>query len=447
MTTDIQFDYANAMLDAQELEQLEPQVLLAHQQLHQHTGAGANFLGWVDWPFNYDREEFHRVKQAAETIAQQANILVVIGVGGSYLGSRAVIEMLTNLFYAHLPTQKRKFPVVYYLGHHLSSNYMADLLELIEDHEVAINVVSKSGTTAEPALAFRVLRAYMEKRYGVEGARRRIYVTTDAEKGALKQLADEKKYETFTIPDDVGGRFSVLTTVGLLPIAVAGIDIEELMAGAQAGVNAYRNPAISRNICYQYAAIRNLLYKKGKNNELLVNYHPQMTFFCEWWKQLFGESEGKDQKGILPSSVNFTTDLHAMGQYIQEGRRHLFETVIFVNRSSKPVMIPEDQQNRDGMNQLAGKDYDFVNRKAYEGTLLAHVDGGVPNLAITLEQLTACAVGELIYFFEKACGLSGYLLGVNPFNQPGVEAYKKNMYALLGLPGYERLKGQLENRL
>ncbi|MBH8598102.1 MULTISPECIES: glucose-6-phosphate isomerase [unclassified Thermoactinomyces] len=445
----IQFDYSSAtvFMNEHELMQMQPAIRMAHDLLHNGTGAGSDFLGWVNLPFQYDKEEYARIKKAAAKIQSDSDALVVIGIGGSYLGARAAIEMLSHTFYNELPKDKRRTPQIYFAGNHISSTYLAHLLEHLEGKEVSVNVISKSGTTTEPAIAFRIIREYMEKRYGKEEARRRIYATTDKAKGALKKLADEEGYETFVIPDDVGGRYSVLTAVGLLPIAVAGIDIDEMMAGAQAGVEAYQTLDLEANPSYQYAAVRNILYRKGKTTEILVNYDPALQYFSEWWKQLFGESEGKDQKGIFPASVNFTTDLHSMGQYIQEGLRNIFETVVFVGKSRESLLLPKDESDLDGLNYLAGKDLDFVNSKAFEGTMLAHADGGVPNLAVKVEEISPYTFGALVYFFEKACGISGYLLGVNPFDQPGVEAYKKNMFALLGKPGFEAQRDELLKRL
>lgn len=445
----IVFDYSNAtsFIQEQEIAHLEPAVRMAHDLLHNKTGPGSDFLGWVELPAHYDKEEFARIKKAAAKIQSDSDALVVIGIGGSYLGARAAIEMLTHTFHNQLPKGKRQTPEIYFVGHHISSRYVADLLELLEGKEISVNVISKSGTTTEPAIAFRIFREFMEKRYGREEARRRIYATTDRAKGALRKLADEEGYETFVIPDDVGGRYSVLTAVGLLPIAVAGIDIDAMMAGARDAMETYRTPQLAENASYQYAAVRNALYRKGKTTELLVNYEPSLTMFSEWWKQLFGESEGKDQKGIFPASVNFTTDLHSMGQYIQEGLRNIFETVVFVERSAQSVALPSDEANLDGLNYLAGKDLDFVNTKAFEGTMLAHTDGGVPNLVVKVKETNPYIFGQLVYFFEKACGISGYLLGVNPFDQPGVEAYKKNMFALLGKPGFEKEQEALLKRL
>jgi glucose-6-phosphate isomerase len=430
-----------------EIEQLEPFVKAAQEMLHSRSGVGSDFLGWVDLPSNYDREEFARIQEAARRIRSDSDALVVIGIGGSYLGARSALEMLNHSFYNQLPREKRKGPEIYFVGHHLSPVYTAHLLELLEDKEISVNVISKSGTTTEPAIAFRIVRELMEKRYGKEGARRRIYVTTDRTRGALKKMADAEGYETFTVPDDVGGRYSVLTAVGLLPIAAGGVDIEAVMAGARDAAEAYRNPDLAENPAARYAAVRNALYRKGKTVELLVNYEPSFLSFAEWWKQLFGESEGKDGKGIFPASVGFTTDLHSMGQYVQEGLRNLFETVLAIDKPQTDLPVPEDPEDVDGLNYLAGKTMDFVNKKAFEGTLLAHVDGGVPNLVVRIPEVTPYTYGQLVYFFEKACGISGYLLGVNPFDQPGVEAYKRNMFALLGKPGFEAEGERLRRRL
>jgi glucose-6-phosphate isomerase len=445
----IRFDHSGAagFLNDHELDILEPSVCQAHDMLHAGTGAGADFLGWVEWPAKYDRDEFARIRKAAEKIQSDSDALVVIGIGGSYLGARAAIEMLTHTFFNQLSREKRKAPEIYFVGHHLSADYTAHLLELLDGKRFSINVISKSGTTTEPAVAFRIFREYLEKRVGKAEARRRIYATTDKAKGALRKLAEEEGYETFVIPDDVGGRYSVLTAVGLLPIAVAGIDIEAMMAGAADALETYRKPDLALNDSYRYAAARNALYRKGKTTELLVTYNPAHVYFAEWWKQLYGESEGKDGKGIFPASVHFTTDLHSMGQYIQEGLRNLFETVLFVQRSRHSVILPTDADDLDGLNYLAGKDLDFINARAFEGTMLAHADGGVPNLAVRVKEMSPYAFGQLVYFFEKACGISGYLLGVNPFDQPGVEAYKKNMFALLGKPGFEDRREELLRRL
>jgi len=447
--TKLQFDYSNALefVKEHELQYMEPMVQTAHNMIHNKTGAGNDFLGWVDLPYNYDKEEFARIKAAAEKIKSDSDVLVVIGIGGSYLGAKAAIDMLSHSFYNLLPKDKRSTPQIYFAGNSISSTYLADLVELIKDKDISVNVISKSGTTTEPSIAFRIFRDLLEKKYGKEGAAKRIYATTDKKKGALKKLADEEGYETFVIPDDVGGRYSVLTAVGLLPIAVSGADIDQMMKGAQDAATQYSVFSLKDNPCYQYAAIRNILYRKGKTIELMVNYEPALHYFSEWWKQLYGESEGKDQKGIFPAAVDFSTDLHSMGQYIQEGLRNLFETVINVSKPKKDIIIEEEKDDIDGLNFLAGKTIDFVNKKAFEGTLLAHTDGKVPNLVVTIPEINEYYFGNLVYFFEKACGISGYLLGVNPFDQPGVEAYKKNMFALLGKPGYEVEKASLERRL
>jgi glucose-6-phosphate isomerase len=449
MSQQVRFDYskASAFIHPHEIDYMAAQVKAAHEQLHAKTGAGADFLGWVDLPTAYDREEFARIQQAAKRIQADSDALVVIGIGGSYLGARAAIEMLSHSFYNLLPKEQRKTPEIYYAGNNISSTYVTHLLQLLEGKDFSVNVISKSGTTTEPAIAFRIFREVLEKKYGKEGARKRIYATTDREKGALKKLATEEGYESFVIPDDVGGRYSVLTAVGLLPIAVAGIDIEAMMQGAADASRAFANPNLHENESYQYAAVRNILYRKGKTTEILVNYEPNLHYISEWWKQLFGESEGKDHKGIYPASVDFSTDLHSMGQFIQEGSRNLFETVIQVERVPETLVIGSDPDNLDGLNFLAGQTMDFVNKKAFQGTMLAHTDGGVPNLIVTIPDMSPYSFGNLVYFFEKACGLSGYLLGVNPFDQPGVEAYKKNMFALLGKPGFEQEKAALEARL
>jgi glucose-6-phosphate isomerase len=445
----IQFDYGNAtgFLNAAELGNIASQVHLAQRQLHQKSGPGYEYLGWLDLPVHYDKAEFIRIRQAAARIRRNSDILVVIGIGGSYLGARAAIELLTHSFQNALPRRQRKAPLVVFAGNNLSSTYLADLFDLLDNQDVSVNVISKSGTTAEPALAFRLFKTYMESRYSREEARSRIYVTTDKNRGTLKKLADDEGYETFTVPDDIGGRYSVLTAVGLLPIAAAGIDIREMMRGARAAMKAYSNPYLDENPCYAYAACRNILLRKGFDVEILVNYEPALHFLTEWWKQLYGESEGKDQRGIFPAGVDNTTDLHSMGQYVQDGQRRLFETVIQVEKARREITIPDDPANLDGLNFLSGMTMDAVNRKAAEGTILAHVDGGVPNLVIRVPALTAFHFGELVYFFEKACAISGYLLAVNPFDQPGVEAYKKNMFALLGKPGFEDRKAELESRL
>jgi len=430
-----------------EINYMEEMVKAAHEKLHNGTGAGNDFLGWLDLPVNYDKNEFERIKKSAEKIKNDSDILIVIGIGGSYLGARAAIEMLTSSFQNALGNDKLKAPKVFYVGNNISSTYMSELLQAIDGKDVSLNIISKSGTTTEPAIAFRILKSYVEKKYGVEEARKRIYATTDKSRGALKTLANSEGYETFVVPDDVGGRFSVLTAVGLLPIAAAGIDIDEMMRGAADSRQAYSVPSIKENDAYKYAAVRNILYNKGKVIELLVNYEPCLHYFNEWWKQLYGESEGKNNKGLFPAAVDFTTDLHSVGQYVQDGRRVLFETVIKVEKAKYEIEIEKDDKDLDGLNFLAGKTMDFVNKQAFQGTVLAHNDGGVPNMVLSVPELTPYYFGYMVYFFEKACGISGYLLGVNPFDQPGVEAYKKNMFALLGKPGYEEMKAELEKRL
>ena len=445
----INFNYNKALdfFAKEEVDVLQPYVDVAHDMLHNKTGLGNDFLGWVDLPNNYDKEEFARIKKAAEKIKSDSDVLVVIGIGGSYLGARAAIECLGHSFRNNLTKDERKTPEIYFAGNNISSTYLMDLLDIIKDKDVSLNVISKSGTTTEPAIAFRVLKEFLENKYGKEEAAKRIYATTDAKKGALKQVSDEEGYETFVIPDDVGGRFSVLTPVGLLPIAVAGIDIDAIMTGANDARVDISNSNLDENDCYQYAVVRNILHKKGKDIELLVNYEPSLHYLSEWWKQLYGESEGKDQKGLFPASVDFSTDLHSMGQYVQDGKRILFETVLNVEKPRRVLNLKEEANDLDGLNYLSGKTLDFVNEKAFQGTLLAHTDGQVPNLLINIPTLDEYNFGYLVYFFEKACGISGYLLGVNPFNQPGVEAYKKNMFALLGKPGFEKEKEELEKRL
>ena len=412
------------------------QVENIHKDLHRRANDEKDFVGWLELPTNYDKEEFARIKKAAQKIKKESDILVVIGIGGSYLGARAVIEALTSSFYNMLPNKQRKYPQVLYVGNNLSPNYINELIEYIGDKDFSVNVISKSGTTTEPAVAFRIFREILENKYGIDEARSRIYATTDKVKGALKTLAQNEGYEQFVVPDNIGGRYSVLTAVGLLPIAVAGIDIDKLMMGAKTAQDRYDDPNLKYNECYKYAVVRNILYKLYKNTEILVNYEPKMHYFTEWWKQLFGESEGKEQKGIFPAGVDFTTDLHSMGQYIQEGRRNLFETVISIKTPNSDITIHPDDDNLDGLNYLAGKGLDYVNKKAMEGTIKAHVSGDVPNIVIEMEKLDEENIGELIYFFEKACAMSGNILGVNPFNQPGVEEYKKNMFKLLEKPGY-----------
>lgn len=447
--THVRFDYEKALpfFGEHELEYMQGAVSLAHNSLHEKTGAGNDFLGWLDLPEDYDKEEFARIKKSAEKIKSDSDVLLVIGIGGSYLGARAALEMLNHSFYNELSAEDRETPQVFFIGNSISAPYMNELFDVLKNKDVSINVISKSGTTTEPAIAFRIFRKFLEDKYGVEEARKRIYATTDKEKGALKTLASEQGYETFVVPDDVGGRYSVLTAVGLLPIAASGIDIDEMMEGAAKARQELSTEKLSENPAYQYAAVRNVMYNKGKTIEMLVNYEPSLQYFSEWWKQLFGESEGKDQKGIFPASANFSTDLHSLGQYVQEGRRDLFETVLHVENPSSDITIEEDSQNLDGLNYLAGGTVDEVNEKAYLGTMLAHTDGDVPNLILHLPKRDAYTFGYLVYFFEKACAISGYLLGVNPFDQPGVEAYKVNMFALLGKPGFEKEKEELEKRL
>ncbi len=443
----VDFSKLNGFVNEHEIENLDPMVKAAHKVLMDKSGPGNDFLGWVDLPVNYDKEEFKRVHQAAEKIKSDSDVLIVIGIGGSYLGAKAAIEMLSHTFYNGLSKEKRKTPEIYFLGQNISGDYMNDLLEVIEGKDVSVNVISKSGTTTEPAVAFRVMKDYLEKKYGREGAAKRIYATTDKERGALKSLSNAEGYETFVVPDDVGGRFTVLTPVGLLPIAVAGIDIDLMMKGAQKAREDYSKDSVKENQCYAYAAARTALYNKGKEIEILVNYEPALTYFSEWWKQLFGESHGKDGKGLFPASVNFSTDLHSMGQYIQDGRRNIFETVINVGKMNSSFTIEANEDNLDGLNFLAGKTMDEVNKNAFKGTLLAHVDGGVPNIVINLEDKKEESFGYMVYFFELSCAISGYMLGINPFDQPGVEAYKKNMFALLGKAGYEELRESLLKRL
>ena len=436
----------SSFVSEEKLMGMEAEVKAAVKTLEEGTGAGNDFLGWINLPTDYDKEEFDRIKKAAEKIKADSDVLVVVGIGGSYLGARAAIELLSHTFYNKLSKEDRKAPEVYFAGNSISGTYLAHLIQVIGDRDFSVNVISKSGTTTEPAIAFRIFKEMLEKKYGVEGARKRIYATTDAAKGALKKLSTEEGYETFTIPDNVGGRFSVLTPVGLLPIAAAGISIDDLMAGAREAQNDYK-AEFKNNDCYKYAAVRNLLLRDGKSIELLINYEPKVHFVAEWWKQLFGESEGKDGKGLFPASVDLSTDLHSMGQYIQDGQRILFETLIDVVSPDADVVIPFDEADLDGLNYIAGKGMNFVNQKAMEGTQLAHVDGGVPNIRIAVPKMDAFNLGYLFYFFEKACGVSGYLLDVNPFNQPGVEAYKKNMFALLGKAGYEKEAEVLNKRL
>ena len=427
----------NSGIEEKDILKYHEKVQEIHNNINEIADSKTEFLGWVNLPENYDKAEVIRIKKAAERIQNNSDVLIVIGIGGSYLGARAVIECLTSSFSNMLSKEKRGAPLVLYAGNNISPNYLNELIEAIEGKDFSINVISKSGTTTEPAIAFRTFREILENKYGIEEARKRIFVTTDKEKGALKKLSDEEGYENFVIPDNVGGRYSVLTPVGLLPIAVAGIDIEKLMKGASIAREKYLDSDVKYNDCYRYAVARNILYSNGKNIEILVNYEPKMHYITEWWKQLFGESEGKENKGIFPAGVDFTTDLHSMGQYIQQGERKLFETVISVNESKTDMEIRAEEDNIDGLNYLAGKSMDYVNKKAMEGTILAHVTGGCPNIKIEIDKLDEETIGHLIYFFEKACAMSGYILGINPFNQPGVEEYKKNMFRLLGKPGYE----------
>lgn len=428
----LSFDYSAAQpyVLPHEISQIATPTEAAAQLLESRNGPGNEFLGWLDLPEHYDRVEFGRIKEAAKRIQEQAEVLIVIGIGGSYLGSKAAIEMLSHTFYNNLPKAQRKTPEIYFAGTNISPVYLTHLLELVGDRHFSVNVISKSGTTTEPAIAFRIFKQKLEEKYGREGARERIYATTDKEKGALKKLATGEGYETFIVPDDVGGRFSVLTAVGLLPIAVAGISIDDMMKGAADAVADFKMP-FEKNACLQYAALRNILYNKGKAVEMLINYEPRLHYVAEWWKQLYGESEGKDGKGIFPASADFTTDLHSLGQYIQDGRRHLFETLLEIESPEDDIVLEADADDLDGLNYLAGKTLDYVNKKAAQGTLEAHTDGGVPNLRIAIPEATPYSLGQLFYFFEKACAVSGYLLGVNPFDQPGVEAYKKNMFRLL----------------
>lgn len=416
----------------------------AHSLVRSGKGAGSDYLGWLNLPVNYDKEEFARIKTAAEKIKKSCDVFVVIGIGGSYLGARAAIEFVKSPMYNNI---KKDTPDIYFAGNTISSSALADILRICDGRDVCVNVISKSGTTTEPAVTFRIFRELLEKKYGADGARERVFVTTDRAKGKLKEFSTEKGYETFVVPDNIGGRYSVLTAVGLLPIAVAGIDIDSMMNGAADARVKYSDESVETNDCLRYAAVRNIMYNKGKNIEILVSYEPAAQMLCEWWKQLYGESEGKDGKALYPSSVIFSTDLHSLGQYIQEGLRSMFETVIDIKNSSDTVVIPDDPSNIDGLNFLSGKELHDVNRMAMTGTLLAHTDGNVPNAVIEVEDRSAYSFGYLVYFFELACAVSGYMLGVNPFDQPGVEAYKKNMYALLGKPGFEEHKKALENRM
>ena len=444
MPTKLSEKHLKGFLGSDEFLGIAPAVKAAHEALHTGTGLGNDFIGWLNLPTNYDKEEFARIKAAAKKIQSNCDIFVVIGIGGSYLGARAAIDFIKSPNYNDLC---KHTPKIYYIGNSISSNALAELLEICEGKDISINMISKSGTTTEPAIAFRVFRELLEKKYGKEGAKDHIFCTTDKARGTLKALADREGFETFVVPDDVGGRYSVLTAVGLLPIAVSGADIDALMQGAKDAQDAFADPDLESNDCYKYAAIRNLLYRKGKEIEILVSYEPAFVMMNEWFKQLYGESEGKNQTGIFPASVIFSTDLHSMGQYIQDGSRTIFETVVLFDKIQREVVIGNDPEDLDGLNFLTGKTMDFVNRKAFEGTVLAHNDGGVPNIVLNVDAMDEYNLGYLIYFFEKACAISGYLLGVNPFNQPGVESYKKNMFALLGKPGYEDQKAALEARL
>ena len=430
-----------------EMNGMKAEILAAKELLVSKTGPGNDFLGWIDLPVNYDKEEFARIKAAAEKIRKDSDVLLVIGIGGSYLGARAVNEFLNHNFYNNLPKESRKGPEIYYVGNNISSTYVQDVIEVIGDRDFSVNVISKSGTTTEPAIAFRVFKSLLEEKYGKEGAASRIYATTDKAKGALKNLATAEGYETFVVPDDVGGRFSVLTAVGLLPIAATGADIDALMAGAASGRELALNTPFEENDALQYVAVRNILYRKGKQIEITCNYEPNLHYISEWWKQLYGESEGKDGKGIFPAALDLTADLHSLGQYIQEGARLFFETVLQIENVKKPLYLKAEETDLDGLNYLAGKPMDFANKSAMNGTILAHTDGDVPNLMIKIPEQNAFYLGQLLYFYEFACGVSGYVLGVNPFNQPGVESYKKNMFALLGKPGYEAERDALMARL
>ncbi len=444
MALNLNSKYLSKFIDEKEYEAMMDQLKKAHDMLHNKTGEGSEFTGWLTLPTDYNKEEYNRIKIAAQKIRSNTDVFIVIGIGGSYLGARAVIELLKSQNYNLL---KKNTPDIYFIGNNISSTALSELLKICEGKDISINMISKSGTTTEPAIAFRVFRQLLEKKYGKDGAKKRIFCTTDKEKGTLKQLSDKENYETFVVPDNIGGRYSVLTAVGLLPIAVSGIDIDELMRGAKEAQDKLSCEDINKNDCYKYAVIRNILYNKGKEIEILTSYEPDFTMLNEWFKQLFGESEGKDKKGIFPASVIFSTDLHSMGQYIQEGKRNLFETVINVEKPKEEIFIEEISDNIDGLNFLSGKSMSFVNQQAFLGTVLAHTDGDVPNIILSIPEISEFEVGYLLYFFEKACAISAYILGVNPFNQPGVENYKKNMFALLGKPGYEYQREALLKRL
>ncbi len=442
MAVKLNAKYLASFLREHELKAIAPLVSAAHKNLTEKTGLGNDFLGWTELPENYDKEEFERIKAAAKRIQEKCDVLVVIGIGGSYLGARAAIELLKSPFYNNL---KKDTPDIYFVGNNISPDYLNEVLSICEGRDICVNVISKSGTTTEPALAFRIFKKLVEDKYGKEEAKTRIFATTDKAKGTLKELSDAEGYETFVIPDDVGGRFSVLTAVGLLPIAVAGCDIDKIMAGARAAMDKYSKD--DGNDCYTYAALRNIFYNKGKSVEMLITYDPSFTMMNEWWKQLFGESEGKDNKGIFPASATFSTDLHSLGQFIQDGSRVMFETVVDIKAPKQDLFLEDDKDNLDGLNFLTNQNMSVVNRKAFQGTILAHTEGGVPNIVLEVDALDEENFGELVYFFEKACAISGYMLGVNPFDQPGVESYKKNMFALLGKPGYESQKAELEAKL
>ena len=436
--------YAMGFVGEHEIEAIKSQVLAAHKTVHEKSGLGNDFLGWLDLPENYDKAEFEAIKKAAEKIKKNTDVFIVIGIGGSYLGARAAIEFVKSPMYNNL---KKDTPDIYFVGNSISADYLNEILDICEGRDISVNVISKSGTTTEPAIAFRIFKKLLEDKYGVGGARERIYCTTDKARGTLKELATREGYETFVVPDDVGGRYSVLTAVGLLPMAVAGIDLDAAMKGAHDAMVELSNENFEENDCYRYAAMRNILYRKGKTTEIMVSYEPRFTMMNEWYKQLFGESEGKDQKGIFPASVVFSTDLHSMGQYIQDGVRNLFETVVNIESPNRDVTIEADPENFDGLNFLAGKTMSEVNSKAFQGTILAHNEGGVPNLILSIPKADAYEFGYMVYFFEKACAISGYMLAINPFNQPGVEGYKKNMFALLGKPGYEDMQAELLKKL
>ena len=444
MSIKLNTSYLKGFVGENEFAAIAPQVRAAHEMLTDKSGLGSDFTGWVDLPVDYDKEEFARIKKSAQKIISDSDVLLVVGIGGSYLGARAVIEAIKSPLYNNL---KKDTPEIYFLGNSISSTYFREVLSLCEGKDFSVNVISKSGTTTEPAIAFRVLKEMLEKKYGKEGAKGRIYATTDKAKGTLKELADAEGYETFVVPDDVGGRYSVLTAVGLLPIACAGIDIDKLMQGAQDAHKAYADPDIEKNDCYKFAAVRNILLRKSRTTEITVAYEPYMWCFGEWIKQLFGESEGKDGKGLFPASMIFSTDLHSLGQYVQQGLRNMYESVIWVKNAKLDQEIPFEESNADGLNFVAGKNMQFVNEKAFQGTVLAHAQGGVPSVVLELDEMNEFTMGQLIYFYEKACGISAYVLGVNPFDQPGVQMYKSNMFALLGKPGYEDKKAELENLL